>query len=343
MDVDLNIAGLSGEAGQQVTTSPDRHLLDAARTWTQLPEPRREDPTYYDRPMLKSPVWKPYIPLYYYVGGAAGASLVLGAAAQLDGSHALDDFVRRCHWIGIAGSSLGGLLLVADLGRPERFLAMLRVFRPTSPMNMGAWILAAAPSAAITAGLFARTSGVWGDIGEVAGYSAGVFGAMLATYTGVLLANSAVPLWQETRGILPVLFGASAMASSASIFDLLFDDPRAHRVTYLFGLAGRTAELAAGIVMERRASRVPSIALPLRSGLTGFAWKTATVLTAASLVAMLLPSQTRRKRVIAGVLGTAGSLTLRFAVHYAGARSAREPLASFHQQRAGHGAAELSA
>ena len=207
--------------------------------------------------MLKAPVWKPYIPLYYYVGGTAGASLAFGAAAQFDGSHELDHLVRRCHWIGIIGSSIGGVLLVADLGRPERFLAMLRVFRPTSPMNMGAWVLAIAPSAALTAGVFVRTPGFLGWVGEAAGYSSGVFGAALATYTGVLVANSAIPLWQEARRILPILFGASAMASSASMFELLFEDERARPITYVYGLVGRTAELVASVAMERQVSQVP--------------------------------------------------------------------------------------
>jgi formate-dependent nitrite reductase membrane component NrfD len=339
-DINLDVGQLLGEASQQKAGPVEQHMQGIAQTWHRLPEPREDDPTYYDRPLLKEPVWKPYIPLYYFIGGTAGASLVLGAAAQFDGSHELDPLVRRCHWIGIIGSSIGGVLLIADLGRPERFMAMLRVFRPTSPMNMGAWVLSAAPSAAFVAGLFARRKpGFLGNFGEAAGYSSGVFGAALATYTGVLVANSAIPLWSEARKVLPILFGASAMASAASIFDLLYDDPRACRVTHWYGMAGRVAELAAGVAMEHRLAETPRVALPLRRGLTGLAWRTAAVLTAASLVATVLPNQNRKKRVVAGVLGLAGSLTLRFAVHYAGARSARDPRASFHLQR---GAAQAS-
>ena len=157
-NIDPGTGSLGGEAGDQRAYGSEGQI---ASLWTQLPVPSHDDPTYYDRPLLKAPVWKLYIPAYYFVGGAAGASLALGAAAQLDGSEDLNKLVQRCHWIGIIGSSLGGLLLVADLGRPERFLYMLRVFRPTSPMNMGAWILAVAPSAALTAGLFARRSPIW--------------------------------------------------------------------------------------------------------------------------------------------------------------------------------------
>lgn len=340
-ELDPLLAELTGEASHQRAGQSDPHFESIANAWESLPAPRRDDPTYYDRPILKAPVWKPYIPLYYFVGGAAGAAFVLGAAAQFDGSRDLDTFVRRCHWIGIVGSSIGGVFLIADLGRPERFLAMLRVFRPTSPMNVGAWVLAVAPTSAFTAGLFARTGGVLNRLGEAAGITSGVFGASLATYTGVLVANTAVPLWQESRRILPILFGASAMASAAAIYDIFFDDPRGRRVTYTFGLTGRIAEMVAASALERQTSVVPRVGRPLHDGLTGYAWRAATVLTTASLIATVFPVKSRKKHVVAGILGAAGSLLVRFAVHYAGMRSARDPRATFHHQRAGHGSPEL--
>ncbi|HLJ48652.1 MAG TPA: NrfD/PsrC family molybdoenzyme membrane anchor subunit [Bryobacteraceae bacterium] len=328
-DIDTKIATLTGEASHQLTPAPHQPGV-----WETMPGAQRTDPTYYDRPMLKPSVWKPYIPAYYFVGGAAGASLALGAAAQLDGSHELDDLIQRCHWTGIIGSSIAAVLLISDLGRPSRFLFMLRVFRPTSPMNMGAWILAVAPSAAVTAGLFARrTNGILQRLGEVAGYTSGIFGLALATYTGVLVANTAVPIWQECRRVLPILFGASAVASAGSIFDLLVEGSRTQRITYSFGLAGRVAELTAGLAMERVASRVPSVGRPLKRGFSGFLWRAATILTAGSIVAMLWPGQKRRTREIAGILGLGGSLLMRFAVDEAGKASALDPRASFHQQR----------
>jgi formate-dependent nitrite reductase membrane component NrfD len=338
-DIDTRIAELSGEGGQQEVWPTAWHMA-AAETGSRLPAPRPHDPTYYDRPMLKASVWKPYIPLYFYIGGAAGASLALGAAAQLHGSRELDRLVRRCHWIGIFGSTLGAVLLTADLGRPERFIFMLRVFRPTSPMNLGSWIIAGAPAVAITAGLFARR-GPFPLLGDIAGYVSGLFGLALATYTGVLISNTAVPLWQASRGVLPVLFGASGVAASAALFDLLYEDRRARAITRTFGIAGRTAELAAGFVMECHASRVPEVGRPLKRGLSGLMWRTAAVLTGASLVTLLLPNQNRKKRVVAGALGTAGSLLLRFAVDQAGKASAANARASFHQQRAGYGGAEV--
>jgi formate-dependent nitrite reductase membrane component NrfD len=330
-EIDLRIAELSGEAGQQrVAATRDTSILEP---WETAPSPVSDGPAYYDRPLLKEPVWKPYIPLYYYAGGAAGASLALAAAAQLEGSRDLDRMIRRCHWTGIIGSSIGGILLIADLGRPARFLFMLRVFRPTSPMNMGAWVLAAAPAAAVTAGLFARTAGLWAKIGEAAGYFSGVFGLALSTYTGVLVANSAIPLWQESRRELPPLFGASAMSSAAAILNFLPQYPRAARLTRAFGTAGAAAELAAGLLLERRVSAIPSVVRPLRHGATAALWRAGAIATAGCLLALLLPKQSRKTRAAAGAFGTMGSLAIRFAIHFAGVRSARDPRASFHSQR----------
>jgi formate-dependent nitrite reductase membrane component NrfD len=341
-DIDPGIARLLGEASHQRTTLPEPHMARVAGTYTSLPAPAAE-PTYYDRPLLKPPVWKPYVPLYYFVGGTAGASLALAAAAQMDGSHELDRLIRSGHWIGIIGSSFGAALLIADLGRPSRFLYMMRVFRPSSPMNMGSWVLATVPAAAITAGLFVRRSGgILRWIGEAAGYGSGLAGLVLATYTGVLVSNTAVPVWQASRRMLPVLFGASATVSAGALYDLLYEHPRASRITYTFGLAGRVAELAAVIALERVVADVPTVARPLRRGVSGVLWRTATVLNAASLVTMLLRGQTRRGRLISGVLGLAGSLTLRFAVHEAGKASALDPLASFRRQRAQQSAASHS-
>lgn len=334
-DIDVEIAELSGEAAEQrASGSTDKHIRKFAQTWTELPEPHATDPTYYERPLLNEPVWEWAIPTYYYVGGLAGAALVLGAAVQLRRSAELERLVKCCHWIGFAGCCASGGLLVCDLGRPSRFLNMLRVFRPTSPMNLGAWILSATGAASSTALMLRGRRGLFGTLGESAGYISGFSGMALATYTGVLVSNSVVPVWQVSRRILPLLFGASAMASVGSAFEMFAADQPEQRVTKLFGVVGQVGEVSAAIVMEKQASIVPQVGLPLKRGLSGAMWKTATLLTATSLVISLLPGKSRRKRATAGVLGTLGSLLMRFAVERAGVASSRDARASFHQQRA---------
>jgi hypothetical protein len=341
-DIDTSIGTLSGEAAQQQVRHEDKHLAQLApEVWDRTPGITGSDTTYYDRPVLKPSVWSIDIPIYYFLGGAAGAALSLGAAIQLVAPAEHRELRRLsgiCHWIGIIGSTAGAGFLVHDLGRPMRFMGMLRVFRPTSPMNVGAWILSGAAPSAIATGLFLNSPGILGTIGEMCGYISGIFGAALATYTGVLVSNTAIPVWQEPRRWMPVLFAASGAATAGSIIDITYHGRAGRGIGPVFGAIGRVAELAATWQVERAASRIPKVGEPLHRGGTGFLWKTATALTATSLALSLLPVGSKRKKSIAaGLLGAAGSLCMRFAVHYIANVSARDPRASFQQQRADHG------
>lgn len=295
--------------------------------------------TYYGVPLLKPSVWSLDIPIYYFLGGTGGAALTLGAAIQLC-SRQRRRHLRRvsaiCHWTGIIGSSAGAVFLIHDLGRPSRFLYMMRVFRPTSPMNMGVWILGGAAPTAIATGLLLHRPGILGKLAECTGYLSGIFGAALAGYTGVLVANTAIPIWQESRRWLPVLFVASSAASAASVIELVSGDQSTRAVTRLFGTAGRLAEIAAARKVEQTASVIPKVAEPFRQGAPAMIWKAAAALTAASLVVSLLPLKSPKKAKAAGLLGAAGSLCLRFAVHYLSIASARDPQATFDHQRHHH-------
>jgi formate-dependent nitrite reductase membrane component NrfD len=332
-DIDPEIGALVGEGSLQNVQPVDRRLKEHAGVWEEPPSTNRADPTYYERPMLKEPVWKLYIPTYYFLGGAAGASLALGAAVQLDRSRATSGLVRKAHWVGIVASSAGAVFLVLDLGRPMRFLNMLRVFRPTSPMNMGAWILAGTPPAAIAAGLFARAK-MFRSLGEACGYISGLLGLGLCTYTGVLVGNTAIPVWQESRRVVPILFGASAMSAAGGTLGMFRElNSRERRMIRAFTAFGAAAEVACSKWMEHEVSRVEQVGLPLHRGLSGALWKTAGILSLAALTVTSVPGGGRRKRIFSGSLAAMGSLVLRFAVHYAGEASARDPKASFRLQR----------
>ncbi len=337
-DVDTAIGTLEGEGAQQQVTRADEHLREIApAAWERVPQITGPDTTYYDRPMLKQPVWSIDIPLYYFLGGAAGAALTLGAALQLVSRKERNELRRlssMCHWTGIIGSTAGAAFLIHDLGRPSRFLYMLRVFRPTSPMNMGTWILSAAAPTGIATGLLLNRPGLLGKIGEVTGYTSGIFGAALACYTGVLVSNTAIPVWRESRRWMPVLFASSGAAAAVSIMDLFYDSEEGCRVTRKFGRVARIAEVAASYKVEQTASSVPKVGEPFHCGASGFLWTTAKVLSIASLALSVMPGRSRAKLRAAGVLGAAGSLFLRFAVHSMGSASARDPRASFHLQRA---------
>lgn len=317
---------------QLLTTIPARSGLAEAK------------PSYYGAPAIKSPVWLPTIPLYFFVGGLAGATSALGGAVELLDGHKLAALSRRCRWIGMLGDMASSVLLIQDLGRPTRFLNMLRVFRPTSPMNMGAWVLAksGALNTASVLALSARRGGVVWKLGNVASWAAGVLGMPLAGYTAVLLSNSAVPIWQGTRRTLPLLFMASGMASASSLLELLPPgSKREQKVVRRFGMLGQVAKLATGFAVEREAARSKEVVRLLRQGVPGTLWKAARMCTAAGLAVSLVPGRQRWKQISASVLTLAGALATRYAIYEAGKVSAKDPHATFVPQRQGLGAAEV--
>jgi formate-dependent nitrite reductase membrane component NrfD len=322
--IDASLGVLEGEAAAQVAQQSQRTE----------PGPTGETGvSYYGRPVLKEPVWIWSIPAYFFVGGVAGAAMTLGMAAQLAGGPRLRGFDERCRWIGAVGGAIGSALLIHDLGRKGRFLFMLRVFRPTSPMSVGSWVLALATPLSAGSALLTFSRGPLYQAGYTAGIFAGLLGMPLSTYTAVLLANTAVPLWSETRRALPLLFGASSAASLASLLDCMNLDVHERAIVWRFGLAGRMAELAASRAVVREASRVPRVGKPLKEGVSGALWTAAGVLTAGSLALSVWPDAGRARRRAAGVLGMLGGLCLRFAVFHAGKASARDPHAAFEQQR----------
>jgi formate-dependent nitrite reductase membrane component NrfD len=170
-------------------------------------------------------VWTWEIPAYFFIGGAAGAAAVIGAAAQLTGDD--EKLVRDARWIAFIGAGLSGPLLISDLGRPERFLNMLRVFKPQSPMSVGVWTLVAFSGASAGAVLLPGKA-----LKNLAGLAAAATGLAMSTYTGVLLGVTAIPVWKEHADFLPVHFGASALGAAASLLEL-----RGHKRTALNQLA----------------------------------------------------------------------------------------------------------
>ncbi len=300
------------------------------------------DPSYYDRPVIKEPVWIWSVPAYFYVGGAAGAAAALGAIAQIAGGESLRPLVQKCRVIAAGGSALGTGFLVLDLGRPERFLNMLRVFRPTSPLNVGSWILSATASLASVAALLRRSRGFLGDAGDAAGLGAGLTGVPMTGYTAVLVSTTANPLWQGARRSMPALFVSSAMSSAASLLEMTALNDTEAKIVNRFGMAGSLGEIVFSTVLQREISTVERVGRPLREGLAGRLWKLSQAATVASLGLSVLPGRSRAQRMLGAAAGSIGALAMRFAVWEAGKASARDPRATFHQQRAGLGAKEVT-
>ncbi len=285
--------------------------------------------SYHGMPVLKAPPWKWYVPAYLYVGGLSGASAVVGAAAQASGRDDLRALVHKAGWISTLGDAASALLLIADLGRPARFVYMLRVFRPTSAMNIGSWVLLLSGLSSGAGLWLSRRDGALGRLGRAAVYLSGGFGMALATYTGTLLANTAVVVWNRGRTRLPLLFGASALTSAASAFQLLGPSTPAEAcLTRRLGVVGKVGEVAAMRALEHEVG-TGRAALPLARGRSGRLWDIAGALAVGGVALSLFGP-----RKLAALLGTAGAITARVAVIEAGKASARDPHASFETQRA---------
>jgi hypothetical protein len=279
--------------------------------------PEAEFRSYYGRPILKEPAWTLEVPWYFFAGGLAGASAPLAVAARVTGNQRLASSALTVAGAGIAASVP---LLVSDLGRPERFHHMLRVFKPTSPMSMGSWALAAMGPAAVGAAVSDRL-GILPGLGRVAEVISGVIGPSLCTYTGALVANTAVPVWHEARRELPLVFAGSALASAGAASTLLTPAADAGPARRL-AVTGAVVELAAGQVMERRLGELGE---PYHQGVAGRYARLAKGCTATGAAAIGLAGR-RRPLAIAGAgLLLAGSAFERLAVYKAGFQSARDP------------------
>jgi hypothetical protein len=346
-NIDPEVGLLTGEAAEQSAPS-DRAAAEGGPptgVWTEPASAdghRTGDVTYYDRPAIKEPVWIWTVPAYFYAGGAAGAAAVIGAAAQLADRDGLGGLITRARWIAAAGGAVGTAGLIADLGRPGRFLNMLRVFRPSSPMSVGSWVLAGSAPLASGSALLSGAPRQLRVLGDMAGLGAGALGGPMAGYTGVLLAGTAVPLWQEVRRWLGPLFIASGLSAATGVLQMLELTPREARVVRRLAVLSAVAELALDGRMERDVGRVELVGRPLHHGRGGALGKVAKACTAGGVAVTLIPTTMRPKRVVAGALATLGSLALKFGLFYAGKDSAKDPRATFRHQRAGRGAAEVT-
>jgi polysulfide reductase-like protein len=291
--------------------------------------PEAEFTSYYGRPVIKSPTWRnPDVPLYFYLGGAAGVSATLGALADVTGRPGLRR-VGRLAALGGALVSVGAL--IHDLGRPTRFLNMLRVIKPTSPLSVGSWILA--PFGTLS-GLAAASeiTGIATGIGRAAGFGAGLVGPAMTTYTAVLLADTAVPAWHAGYPDLPFVFAGSAMAAGGGMGLLASGDVTpARRVA----VAGAAVELAATALLERRVGYARTAYTEGRPGTLLRAARAATVAGASvAIVSGLVRGRRGRMlSIAAGALLNAGSAATRFGVFDAGMVSARDPSYTVVPQR----------
>lgn len=310
---------------------------DGSREMPMVPEP--EFSSYYGRPIVKAPPWDEKIAAYLFLGGLAGGSSIIALGAQLTDRPVL----RRNTRISALGAvGLGTVALVADLGRPERFLHMMRTIKPTSPMSLGSWLL----------GYFATHAGVAAaaDVDRMtherlplgpmrpvlralegpAGLGAGVLGAPLAAYTAALLGNTAVPTWHEMHRDLPFVFVSSASLAAGGLA-MITTPTRETGPARTFAVAGVIGELAAMKLMKR--GMHPVAAEPLEQGKPGTWLEWSERLALAGAVGTVLGGRRRWAAALSGAALVASSALTRLGVFQAGKDSVKDPKYTVQPQR----------
>jgi formate-dependent nitrite reductase membrane component NrfD len=263
------------------------------------------------------------VPLYFWFGGIAAGSSFVALACDIAGDERSARIARK---VSLAALGPSPPLLVLDLGRPERFYNMLRVFKPRSPMSMGAWALTAfgnLVAAAVGADLLGRRR-----TAKALGAGTALVGAYLGSYTGVLLASTAVPVWARSRLFLGPIFICTATATGAAATRLVLVAsglPSGHPTRRALGnveSGAMAAELILSVINERR---LGPLAAGLDRGRSGKLFKAAkwAVRAGLGLRALRKPLGPAAHHA-ASVLYLAAGLMFRYAWVGAGPPSARD-------------------
>lgn len=305
--------------------------------------------TYYGRPSLKhAPFENWVVGGYVFIAGLAGAAQLLSTLADLGGGERAQGLVRRGRFLSLLGPVIGAPLLIYDLHTPKRFYNMLRIFRRTSPMSIGTWVLMSfSLFSFLTAGLQAVLDllgprrGSWlRRAARATQVPAAIAGAGLGTYTAALLSATSTPLWAAAPKALAVRFGSSSIASGAAALSLVGRRSRQH------GLArdlDKLASLALAIELGATVAANRTYDAKGISAAKDAAPVTRAVATAGTVaplglhaVSLLLGRRESAVADLASLAILAGSLCLRVGIMEAGDESARRPRDSFRFAKPGN-------
>ena len=307
----------------------------------------REQASYYDLPVLRNAHWGWEIEWYFFIGGIASGAAILAALGDVVGDPGDAPVVRLGRYAATLGGAISGALLVADLGRPERFLAMLRIVKFKSPMSVGVYALSAFSTfSAMMTARQAKADGwlpfdPFGFVPRLPlDLAWAAAAALLGSYTGVLISATAIPVWFIGHRHIPAIFVCSA-TSTACAFALavltLVPGTKATALRKLERLEIVAASLELALLRDYR-RRAKTLGKPLFEGRIGQTLRTSTELLGIIVPIVLnLPSalargeQTgvpaRARTLLAAGLTLAGGLALRQCLMRAGARSADDPRA----------------
>ena len=283
--------------------------------------------SYYGQPVIKPVEWGPLIPTYFFCGGLAAGAAMLAFGARLRGQQTA---ARRMTMTSLAAVGVSGCCLILDLGRPRRFHHMLRVFKPTSPMSVGTYVFSAFSGAEVVAAASAL-AGLPAPVATVAEGIAAGLAPLLATYTAVLIADTAVPAWHEGRTTMPFVFAATSAASAGGAAMIAL--PRRQAATARrVAIAGALAELAGMRRLRREVG--PIVVEAYSSGNAAPLLLFSEALTTIGALGALAAGRSRFVAALAGAALFAGAAYERFGIFEAGRTAAADPKYTVALQRA---------
>lgn len=299
--------------------------------------PEAEFTSYYGKPIVKSSPWGFDIPAYLFLGGLAGGSSLLALGAQLTSNDKLRRNTRLTA-LGAIGASY--VALVHDLGKPSRFVNMLRVAKPTSPMSVGTWIISLyGPAAGLSAAYELRhlspsktLSNMLKLANKPAALGAATLAPMLSSYTAVLLGNTATPAWHKGFKEMPFVFIGSSAAAAGGM-GMATSPLSQSAIARRFALGGAVVELAA---MKKMEESMGIVSEALNSGKAGQLIKASKVLSIAGIVGTLLfGRKSKTLSVLSGLAMVFSSACTRFGIFEAGQASADDPKYTVIPQKEG--------
>jgi formate-dependent nitrite reductase membrane component NrfD len=331
---------------------PERSLETSIPKDPSILAPRDSaEPSYYDIPMLKAPLWKWEIASYFFLGGLSAGAYLIARVADRFGDKRYSDISRAGAYLSLLTLLPCPPLLIHDLGDPKRFHHMLRVWKPQTPMNLGTWALVAY-GGMVTYEVVRRylcdhdaelkpdqrskllklmNNGTLLVLHDTAGIP---FAIVVASYTGVLLSCTANPLWSQNPWLAP-LFAAGAISTGAEAINLTIDLTHSGSAETPAQMALRridtAAHIAEGVTMNGFMRHAGERAGALRQGKQAKVRKFAAAGMLAAEVLKILPVGDRLRkptRMLASALGLASGFALRWAMVYGAQDAANDPRTS---------------
>jgi len=306
-------------------------------------DPKRKDKNYYGIPPIKRAHWTWQVPIYFWIGGIGAGTQLFATVAQLLG-HKDEALTRVSRYTVLVTMLLSPVLLIWDLGRPERFYNMLRILKLRSPMSTQSWSLFTFGNlGGLIAVRQAAEDGLLGDNflsrlltrlipARLLTVLVLPFGLFVGFNTGNLISATSVPIWARNWMLMGPTFLASGLSTALSWLSLVlhlghWGEKKTLRVLHR---AEKAVILIEGALIGASLIRMSKWSKPLFSKEVAPLFVGGTLLAGiVAPFALLSGKESRSRSMLASVLALAGGLAFRFAIIIAGRKSADDPEAYF--------------